>query len=249
MKKPFRYALVLDMDGTLTPADTIFQLFERLGKRPRAEQVYKWSKTRPDRIAREFGVPESRVFPGMDAELVLKETLRERDSISASCFERVAGVTLYPGARRFVRRLALHYSVTPFIATASYSPVALSIARRLGIAEGNVGATRLLLDADGNAVSFVGPVMEGAQKEDFVRTLGKKLRIPLRNFIGVGDSPSDLPFLLAIKRSGGMVLSVKKKPEFSREGIPVFRKDGRPDFAGMEKRIVGWLRAKKVMEK
>ncbi|MFH1200448.1 MAG: HAD-IB family phosphatase [Candidatus Micrarchaeota archaeon] len=245
MNKTERFIAVFDMDGTLTPRDTIFGLFGLIGLRSRAERVYKASLSNPAWVSKEFGIPVKDVFPGIDIERVIKEAL-ENAPISAQQFNRVAASPLYPGARPLIARLQRLGNVETFIATASYAPIAQRIAARLGVDASNVACTRLLLDTQGNAVKFVGPVMEGPKKADFIRQLAASKRVPLDNFIAVGDSPSDIPFLLAVQRAGGFAASVKDKAEIRRAGIPIFRKANRPDFQGLEKAMGQFMDSKQV---
>ncbi|MFH1199521.1 MAG: HAD-IB family phosphatase [Candidatus Micrarchaeota archaeon] len=245
MNKSDQFIAVFDMDGTLTPRDTIFGLFDLLGMRSRAERVYKASLSNPAWVSKEFDIPVKDVFPGIDIELVIKEALRQ-GPISNRQFNRVAAAPLYPGAKRLVASLPDLGDVTPFIATASYAPIAERIAARIGIDEANVASTRLLLDDQGNAVEFVGPVMEGPKKAEFVRQLAASRKVPRSCFIAVGDSPSDLSFLLTVKRAGGFAASVKDKAEIRRAGISVFRKKNRPDFPGLELAMRQFMDSKQV---
>ncbi len=245
MKNPEKFIAVFDMDGTLTPRDTIFGLFDLLGVGSRAERVYKASKSNPAWVSNEFGIPLSNVFPGIDVELVIKEAL-EKGPVTNSRFASAAAVPLYPGGKRLIARLRRLGNVNSFIATASYAPIARRVAARIGVDAANVASTRLLFDAQGNAVKFVGPVMEGSKKEDFVRRLSASQQVPLANFVAVGDSPSDLPFLLAVQRAGGFSASVKDKAEIRTAGIPVFLKSNRPDFAALEVAIKQFLESKQV---
>ncbi len=209
-----KIAVVLDQDGTLTPNDTILDFYAVFGKRERGERVYEWSKNAPERIEREFRIPKNNVYESIDVELIAREIFRENGAIKKRVFKEIAErAELFNGVEEFVAALRGEgFSV--LVASATYEPIMRAFAKRVGIASENVGATKLALDAAGNAVGFVGPVMEREAKADFVKRVSKKTRIPLARFVGIEDSASDDPFLDAISGAGGLSIKLNVEPDF-----------------------------------
>ncbi len=210
-----KIAVVLDQDGTLTPNDTMFDFYEAFGKRELGERVYEWSKNAPEKIEKEFGVPKSQVYESIDVELVAREVLRENGTVKKRVFEEIAGrAEIFPGVKEFIATLRSN-DFPVFVASATYEPIARAFAKRVGIPVENVGATKMTLDAEGNAVGFAGPAMESEAKADFVRRVSKKIGIPLSRFAGIGDSASDDPFLYAISGAGGLSIKLNAEPNFA----------------------------------
>jgi HAD superfamily phosphoserine phosphatase-like hydrolase len=210
-----KIAVVLDQDGTLTPNDTIFDFFDAFGKRELGERIYEWSKNAPERIEREFGIPRSKVYESIDVELVAREILRENGVIKKKVFYDIAtNAKIFGGVERFIT--AIRGEGFPvFVASATYEPIARAFAKRVGIAVENVGATKMALDAGGNATGFVGPVMERGVKAEFVKAASRKAGVPLAQFVGIGDSASDDPFLNAISNAGGLSIKLNAEPYFA----------------------------------
>jgi phosphoserine phosphatase len=206
---------VLDQDGTLTPADTILDFYAAFGKRERGEKIYEWSKNAPQRIEREFGIPQSKVYESIDVELIAKEIFRENGAVKKRVFEEIASkAKIFDGVKEFVAAMRGE-GFQVFVASATYEPISLAFAKRVGISTQNVGATKLELDSKGNAVGFVGPVMERGVKADFVRRTSKKTGVAWSRFVGIGNSASDDPFLDAISNAGGLSIKLNAEPDFA----------------------------------
>jgi HAD superfamily phosphoserine phosphatase-like hydrolase len=217
-----------DIDGTLWEGDSIFALFERYGKRERAEAVYGWSASAPEKIAAEYGMPVERVYPGIDVELILEEIVRENGPIEASVFEGMANeVRLLEGAEPLFAALAAQ-GIDAYLVSTAYEPFASALAMRLGIPAKNVIATKLAMQ-DGRATGFRGPVIEGERKEAQVRKLAQLTGIPLSRFVAIGDGAMDKWWLRAVAQEGGLAVAVsdnRNLVEYARPGLAMER----PDF-------------------
>lgn len=211
-----KLAVVLDQDGTLTPSDTIFDFYAAFGKRELGERICEWSRNAPERVEKEFGVPRSEVYPSIDVELIAREIFAEQKTVGKRVFEEIgASAPLFKGVKEFVGVLR-EIGAAFFIVTATYEPISIRFAERLKIPARNVFATKLALNTSGDAIGFRGPVMESGKKAVVVRAISRKTRIPLRNFVGVGDASSDLPFLKTISDGGGLAIKLNGKPCFKK---------------------------------
>src|SRR5437667_134757 len=124
LSKPLAGVLVAsDVDGTITPEDTIFSLFEKYG------------------LGEEARILDS-VQQSSDVKILLnrissRERVREKDFLDTA-----DKVTLFPGARTFYSRLE-QLGATVCLLTATYEPIAVRMALRLGLKEPIIKATKI----------------------------------------------------------------------------------------------------------
>lgn len=210
-----RYVLVTDLDETLTTSDSIFDFFDLFGKTKEAKLLYKWSLNSPERISEKYGIPLNKIYPSMDVELVLKEILKNRE-IPTSVFEKLAKRTKFAkGARELVRSSKSLCEV--FVLTCAYRPLAILLTRRLGVKKENVFSTNLRI-SKGKVAGFVGPIMDAETKATQIAEIQRITKVPLKRFIGLGDSASDAPFIGRITAAGGLGLAVKKQRQLESIG-------------------------------
>jgi len=207
---------VSDIDGTITAEDSILAFFGRFGKRNRAEQLWKWSKEKPERAAQELGIPLNRVYPSMDIEVVFKEILEENGPVALDVFAEVAkGAALAKSAEAFIRTTQTWGEVV--LLSAMFQPQAEAFAKRFGLPAQSAFATKLR--RQGSCVTeFTGPVCEGQVKAETLETIREKTGVPLSRFVGIGDSASDAPFIKRIVQAGGLGLAVSKDAELKKAG-------------------------------
>jgi HAD superfamily phosphoserine phosphatase-like hydrolase len=216
-----KIALVFDVDGTITKEDAIFQFFEVFGKRRNAEQIYKWAKSNPKRILKEYGIPEKEIYPSIDVELILKEILAEKGAIPIEVFENVGkNVKLWKGAKEFFRYFGRNQQFEVFFITSEYRPIAETIAKRLGVPQENIFCTELKIKRE-KVVGFKGPVMESKEKLTALRQIAKR-GFPYSRIFAFGDSESDKYFIGEAVRKGGIGVAVRKKAELIRFAKPQY---------------------------
>ena len=231
-----KLAFVFDMDDTIVPTDTIFAFFELYGKKEKAEELYEWSKEAPEKIAKAYAMPLEKVYKGIDVELLLNEVVAERGPIPVEKFRQVAEkLPLFTGVKEFFAKLQGKYGENLFLLTSSYEPVAKAVAKRIGVLEENVMATKLRESAR-KVTGFLGPVMEAEMKEKTMRKMMGERGISLRNCVAVGDGLLDKYFIGAVVRAGGLGIAVSDKKElveYSKAQVSMKE----PVYAGIWKSI------------
>ena len=228
-----KIALVFDVDGTITKEDTIFLFFELFGKRKEAEQIYRWAKSNPKRILREYGIPEKEIFPSIDIELILKKILGEKGAIPIEAFENIGKkAEIAEGAKKFLEYFGKKRQFEVFFITSEYRPIAEAIAKRLGVPEKNIFCTELKIKR-GNVIAFEGPVMESKEKLTALTQITNRGFAYSRIF-AFGDSESDKYFIGEAVRKGGIGVAVWKNTELIRFAKPQYVQN-KPDFGELIK--------------
>ena len=207
-----KIAIACDVDGTLWAGDGIFSLFEKYGKRKRAEMIYALSKSDPKKLASQLGIPAEDISPGIDAKIILEEIIRDSGPINADAFEKIASSAIFfDGVRDFFRK-EQDAGSKMFLLSTGYSPFLDGIARRLGLSPSSVCGTELVV-AGGFVIGFLGPVVEAGVKAEMINEISKRIGIPISSFVGIGDSASDKYFLREISQAGGLAISVRNNKE------------------------------------
>ncbi len=231
-----KIALVFDVDETITKEDTIFQFFDKFGKRGRAERIYDWVKNDPGRISQEFGIPGGKINPSIDVELILREILNEKGEIPVEVLGEVGEkAELSKVAEEFFGYFREKKQFEVFFITSEYRQIAEAIAKRLGVLEKNVFCTELKIKR-GKVVGFKGPVMESKEKMKALRQIAKRGFANSRIF-AFGDSESDKYFIGDAVRKGGVGVAVRKNAELIRFAKPQFVQI-EPDFGELMKIVM-----------
>ena len=192
--KPLEGVLVVsDVDGTVTPEDTIFSLFEKYGAAEEAKAL--------DSIRR-----------SSDVKIILdrissRTTIREKDLTDVA-----DDAKLFAGCRPFYSRLE-RLGAKVCLLTTTYEPIAERMALRLGLEKPLVKATKVRMKG-GIVLGFEGPLMEGGEKRKAVLEASSGLGFPLSAVVGIGDSQGDAEFMAAIAAGSGLCFWVKR-PDFA----------------------------------
>ena len=243
-----KLAFVFDLDGTIVPADTVFEFFGLYGKKERAEKIYGLSCNAPKKLASECGIciPAEKIYPGIDVEIVLGEIVEENGPIPLEKFEELAlTVPLCKGAPEFFAKLRERYGGNIFIVSSTFQPLGRAIAKRLGLDEENVLATRLR-EEGGRVIGFLGPVMEAGEKEIALRNAAARRKLSLKDFVAVGDGSQDWYFMKAVADAGGLGIAVSANRELVRKAGPKVVMEA-PDFGKIWVEIEKFACAKEVV--
>jgi len=228
-----KIALVFDVDETITREDTIFQFFDVFGKRKEAGRIYRWAKSNPKRILKEYGIPEKEIYPSIDVELILKEILSEKGAIPIEVFENIGKkAELAEGALEFFSYFGRKRQFEVFLITSEYRPIAEAIAKRLVVPRKNIFSTELKI-ARGKVVGFRGPVMESEEKLSALRQIAKR-GFAYSSIFAFGDSESDKYFIGEAVRKRGIGVAVRKNAELIRFAKPQYVQRV-PDFEKLMK--------------
>lgn len=191
-KKPLKGILIAsDVDGTITPNDTIFDFFDKYGKREEAEEL-------------------NAAVAGSDIAILLNKIARGNE-VTEKDFTAIADhPVLFPGAMEFYKEME-EKGAKILLLSASYSPIVEGIAQRLKLKQPIVRATEVKWK--NKVVYKCGRVIEVEEKQKALLEVVEKEKMQLKKTVGIADSKSDRFFMNAIKEAGGLCLWVKR-PDF-----------------------------------
>ncbi|MBI5176643.1 histidinol-phosphate transaminase [Candidatus Micrarchaeota archaeon] len=205
-EKPLEGLLVAsDLDGTVTPDDSIFKLFEKYG------------------LAQEAKVLDAKERSS-DVKLLLDRIVKG-EGISTADLAGVADeCSLFEGAPGFYSRLE-GLGARICLLTTTYEPIAARMAFRLGIKKPEIIATKVKVE-NRQVTGFRGPLMEGEEKKKALTELAASSGMPLSRAVGLGDSEGDAPFMDAIAATGGECFWISKPdfPVIERKILQKFRR-------------------------
>jgi HAD superfamily phosphoserine phosphatase-like hydrolase len=187
-KKPLKGLFIAsDVDGTITADDTIFGFFKEFGLQEDAEKL-------------------DAACPGSDVSAIL-DKITSKKPVKRRAFVNAANkARLFSGAKSFFSKLE-RKGASVCLVTATYGPIAVRIAERLGLQKPFVIATRVS-QRNGLVTGFKGPVIEGKEKEKALSVLLRRKKP--RKTVGLGDSEGDSFFMKRIAAQGGLCFRVKK---------------------------------------
>lgn len=196
-EKPLVGVLIAsDIDGTITSNDTIFDLFEKFGLKEEAERI-------------------NATAPGEDINLVLDKIAKE-NVLTREDFNSVAdSAVLFPEAGAFYQQLE-QLGAKVLLLSATYEPIAVRIASRLGLTNATACATQLKWT--GNRVTGCGLVVELQEKEKILKKVAVENKFALSKTVGIADSPNDKPFMDLINEQKGLCIWVDslKQPDYEK---------------------------------
>ncbi len=204
------FAVAADIDGTISKSNALSQFFGSFGKLGLSERMH-------------------RARANSDIKLALNLIAKQNHGIPLERFSDIARLAdffdavpeFFDNVQKASGRVAL--------VSAAYEPIAQAVARKAGIQEAIVCATRVKIR--GNRVTgFLGPVMFGEVKASAVQEVSDELGVPLSRFVGLGDSESDAYFLRLISDSQGLAIAVSSKQQLVEKAKPSIVMD-KPDYA------------------
>jgi HAD superfamily phosphoserine phosphatase-like hydrolase len=188
------FVVATDVDGTITPRDTIFDFFDEFGLLEKAKELYE-------------------AEPGSDVSIILNE-ITSKQAISERVFKKIADrAEFFPKAAGFYPKLE-ELGAKICLLTSTYEPIARRIAERLRLKKPIVCATRVR-KRNGFVTGFVGPVLEGREKEKALVRVCLDNKVPLSKTVGIADSDGDAFFMERISRASGLCVWVSN-PDFSK---------------------------------
>ncbi len=193
--KPLNGILIAsDVDGTITPNDTIFDFFDKYGKRQEAEEL-------------------NEAEAGSDISIILDRIANE-NKVTEKEFSDIANNTvLFPGAAYFYQELE-EKGAKLLLLSASYTPIIKRISERLGLKQPIICATEIKWK--NTVVGKCDRVVEVEEKQKALLEVATQQGMQLEKTIGIADSQSDRFFMGAIKEAGGCCFWVKGQPDFAR---------------------------------
>lgn len=182
-----------DVDGTITPNDTIFDFFDKYGKRQEAD-----------------GLNEAEA--GSDISIILDRIAGE-NRVTEKEFDDIANnAALFPGAAEFYQELE-EKGAKVLLLSASYTPIIKRISERIGLKRPVINATEIKWKT--GLVDKCGRVVEVGEKQKALLEVVAQGGMQLEKTIGIADSQSDRFFMGAIKEAGGRCFWVKGQPNFA----------------------------------
>ena len=201
--KPLNGVLIAsDVDGTITPNDTIFDFFDKYNKRKEAEEL-------------------NEAEAGSDISIIMDHIARE-NRVTEKEFVGIADkAILFPGAVEFYRELE-EKGARILLLSASYTPIIKRISERLGLKKPVISATEIKWK--NNLAEECGRVVEVEEKQTALLEVVAQEGMELKKTIGIADSESDRFFMGAITEAGGLCFWVKGQPDFTRMMEDVLKK-------------------------
>jgi phosphoserine phosphatase len=168
--------VVLDVDSTLIQDEAIELLAEEAGS-----------------LAEVADITARAMAGDLDFEQSLKTRVETLAGLDASILDRInERLRLTPGARTFIRTLRrLGYRTA--IVSGGFTSVTDHLAGQLGIDHSHANELEIV---DGKLTGrTVGPVVDRAEKAEYLKVIAEKESIPLDQVVAVGDGANDLDML------------------------------------------------------
>ncbi|MEM1212505.1 MAG: phosphoserine phosphatase SerB [Planctomycetota bacterium] len=184
-----RRLVVFDMDSTLIQAEVIDELAKEAGS--------------GDRVA---AITEAAMRGDLDFDESLRQRVATLEGLPVSVLDRVADrLELTEGAPTLLSNLR-RLGYTTAILSGGFTHFGEHLQRELGI--DHVHANVLEIDHDRLTGRVVGPIINGPQKADLLRSIADELHIDTQQVVAIGDGANDLPMLAA----AGLGIAFHAKP-------------------------------------
>ncbi len=224
-ERPQKWAAVFDLDGVIGRDDAAGRFWKSLGLETEyshltktvlaarnnhgknmeklTQEVIEKSQI-TDKQALEHAIRSRWPLPRGTVLSILLELNSHRNIPVAKMQEIGQKLPLTRGAGKLIEALKKHPKIgrnNIFINSATYGPIAVEVAKRLGIPEENVFSTKV--NSEKGMLVSTESVNGGINKLKSLEEISRQREIPFTRMLGFGDSPADVPFLAEISKAGG----------------------------------------------